>query len=551
MKGVSYRHFGMEVNMSEERRYFRLCEAFQYVDDVFLDIVERERTTQKKRRKKPVGAFLGAAAACLFLFFVLPAAALAYNWFGLRDLLLPEREKLPDAFSLSTYQESPAYQAAAEWKAFLAEYDVDHRILFEAQKTGFTAENESWGLYGVYSQEMGERLDAIADRYGLRLHTGGRMIKRIIWEPLITESFLEGGSTKDGFLYEDSSFQFTGSIELAGYGRVAFDFVYAIKGSFMEAMPLIRDAAEYQECSYVTTGGEPVLFALGSRRALILAEADRSLAAVAIPCGTEDGITEEVLQALADRIDFYTLWGIHMSELGASSTSGDRISLSGYQESPEAKALAEWQAFCAGYDTDGKILSALGNGVFVAEGREDWSLYGSIYSYEMGEKLDEIVNRYGLKLHKELNMISPQEMEYRVGGSFLRDCEMYWGYIYEDGTFQFEGDAKLEGCGVAGFQFRRAVKGTFDEVFLNIGQAEDYKDWQYLSAKGEPLLLVLGPGKALIYADFEECFITVNVLVGSDGGMSEQDLQELADRIDFSVLKKVQTPDMRGDSEVK
>lgn len=162
-----------------------------------------------------------------------------------------------------------------------------------------------------------EKLNAIADKYELRLHTGGRTIKRILWESLVTESFLAGSSTEDGFLYEDSSFRYKGSIELAGYGRVEFAFVYTVKGSF-----------------------------------------------------------QEVLQALTERIDFDTLWGIHMSELGASSTSGDRISLSGYQESPEAKALAEWQAFCAGYDTDGKILSALGNGVFVAEGREDWSLYG-------------------------------------------------------------------------------------------------------------------------------------------------------------------------------
>lgn len=33
--------------------------------------------------------------------------------------------------------------------------------------------------------------------------------------------------------------------------------------------------------------------------------------------------------------------------------------------------------------------------------------------------------------------------------------------------------------------------------------------------------------------------------------MTEEDLQELADRIDFDVLKKVQAPDMRGDSEVE
>lgn len=526
--------------MSEDRRYLRLCEAFQYIDDVFLDLVEQEKTEGKKKVRKSVRIVWSTAAACLCMLILLPAAALAYNWFGLRDLLLPEREKMPDSFTLSVYQESPVYQAAAEWQAFLAEYDVDHRILFEAEKEGFTAENESWKLYGVYSQEMGEKLNAIADKYELRLHTGGRTIKRILWEPLVTESFLAGSSTEDGFLYEDSSFRYKGSIELAGYGRVEFAFVYAVKGSFQEVLPFIEDAAAYREWRYETAGGEFVQLALGSRNALILAEAERSIAVVMVSCGAEDGVTEEVLQVLADRIDFYTLWGIHMSELGASSTSGDRISLSGYQESPEAKALAEWRTFCAGYDTDGKILSALGNGVFVAEGREDWSLYGGIYSYEMGEKLDEIVSRYGLKLHTELNVINPQELEYRVGGSFLRDCAMYWGYIYENGTFHTEGDAELEGCGIAGFQFERSVKGTFEEMYLNIGRAEDYKDWQYVSAGGEPLMLALGPGKALIFGDFEECFITVNVLLGSDDGMTEEDLQELADRIDFGILKDVQ-----------
>ena len=534
-----------------DKGYLRLCVAFQYVDDVFLDIVEREKRAVKEKVKKPVRMLWGTVAACICMLIILPAAALAYNWFGLKDLLLPGREKQPDAFSLTAYRESPAYQAAAEWKAFLAEYDVDRRILFEAEKTGFTVENESWKLHGVYSQEMGEMLDAIAERYELRLHTGGRTIKRILWEPLVTESFLAGSSTEDGFLYEDSSFLFAGSIELAGYGRVKFDFVYAVKGSFQEALPLIGDVAEYQELRYETAGGEPVLFALGSKEALILAEAERYLAVVAIPCGTDDGITEEVLQELADRIDFYTLWGIHMSELSVGITSGDMISLSGYQESPEAKALAEWQAFRASYDTDGKILSAIGNGVFVAEGREDWAQYGGVYSYEMGEKLDEITDKYGLKLHTQCDVINPQELEYRVGGSFLRDCTMYWGYIYENGTFHTECDAELEGCGLTDFQFDRSVKGTFEEAYLNIGRVEEYTEWQYLSAGGETVLLALSPVKALIFADFEECFITVNVLLGSDDGMTEEDLQELADRIDFGVLKDVQVPDMRGDSEVE
>lgn len=212
------------------------------------------------------------------------------------------------------------------------------------------------------------------------------------------------------------------------------------------------------------------------------------------------------------------------------------IALSGYQGSPEVEALTEWNEFLAHYDTDHKIEDALGNGIFMAEGREDWLQY-RVYSMEMGEKLDEIAKKYGLKLHTGIDIVEPDELEGRVGGDFLaEDCIGYTGYIYEDGSFQFDGDVELKGCGITGFQFRRVVKGTFDEVALNIGQVEDYTEWQYVSACGEPVLLELGPGKALIFLDCDNCFIAVNVLAGSNEGMTKQDLQDLADKVDFKIL---------------
>ena len=219
------------------------------------------------------------------------------------------------------------------------------------------------------------------------------------------------------------------------------------------------------------------------------------------------------------------------------------ISLSGYQESPEAKALAEWQAFLENYDTDHKILDAIGNGIFVVEGREDWFLY-YVYSYEMGEKLDEIAEKYDLKLHTQLDVVSQKELEYRVGCSLTGS---YGGYIYEDGSFAYDGETELKEGQITYFQLRRVVKGTFDEVVLHIGQAENYREWQYVTAGGEQVLLALGTDKALIFRDFEKCFITVNVLSGRDGGMTEEQLQKLADKIDFSALQDVKEPDMRGD----
>ena len=222
------------------------------------------------------------------------------------------------------------------------------------------------------------------------------------------------------------------------------------------------------------------------------------------------------------------------------------ISLSGYRNSPESQALAEWNTFLSCYDTDHQIADTQGDDVFLAEGREDWSLY-NVRSREMGEELDRIAGHYGLKLHSVINVIDQEELMYRVGGSFADPDCLTWAYMYEDGYFFVEGTAELED-GTADFQLVRVVKGTFNEIMLGIGSVDRYTEWQYLSSGGDSLLLALGEEKGLIFAESEDCFIAVNVLGGSRTGMSREGMQELADRIDFGILKDVRQPDMRGDS---
>ncbi len=222
----------------------------------------------------------------------------------------------------------------------------------------------------------------------------------------------------------------------------------------------------------------------------------------------------------------------------------DMIGLSGYADSPEMQALNEWQTFLNSYDTDGTVIAEVENSI--PDFGEQYFWY-NVYSAEMRDKLDEIVNKYQLRLHTTLNTVNPEELAYRVGGEFMPG-QTCWAYIYEDGTFQFDGEIELVGCGLTSFQFRRTVKGTFDEVVLNIGDALNYQEIPYTTAGGETVILALGSNKALIYADFEECFVMLNVLAGREQGMTEDDLEAIADAIDFSILKSVKVPDMRGDS---
>ena len=72
--------------------------------------------------------------ACLVLMLSLSIVAYAANWFGLRDLLLPfinrssSIEEESSTIGLSGNQGSEEWQALAEWREFVSQYDPDGRI---------------------------------------------------------------------------------------------------------------------------------------------------------------------------------------------------------------------------------------------------------------------------------------------------------------------------------------------------------------------------------------------------------------------------------------
>ena len=187
-------------------------------------------------------------------------------------------------------------------------------------------------------------------------------------------------------------------------------------------------------------------------------------------------------------------FGLRDLILGDAGEKGhDTISLAGLAQTPEYLAAAEWGEFLASYDTDGKILESVGNDIF-APGTA-YSHY-KVYSQEMADKLDEIAEKYQLKLHTDVRLNLDAEGLYaQVGGDFLSDNHAVAAYMYEDGTFHFDGDAELAGYGRLDYQFGRVVKGCFNPLGMNIGSAEDYIQWNYTTQDGVALLLAISPYK--------------------------------------------------------
>ncbi len=226
----------------------------------------------------------------------------------------------------------------------------------------------------------------------------------------------------------------------------------------------------------------------------------------------------------------------------------DFVSLSGWQDTPESRALAEWQAFSDSYDRDGAIISEIGNSPTGFEDR--YGLY-LVYTQEMADKLEEIIAKYDLRLHTRLEVVMPETWPSAAGDFCRENATPYSGYIYENGTFRFDGEAALEGYGSIEYQFSRSVRGAFDDVALNIGDAADFQEWGYQTADGTPVTLGLGArNRSLILADLGDSFVLVNVLTGQEGDdtfsrgpIGRGELEALADSFKFSALTPVRPVD--------
>jgi hypothetical protein len=229
----------------------------------------------------------------------------------------------------------------------------------------------------------------------------------------------------------------------------------------------------------------------------------------------------------------------------------DLIVLQGYPDSSEYKASEEWNIFYENYDTDGSIVAEVGNKP--NEFTEKYPMY-LCYSQEMADKLEEIIAKYGLKLHESITIAESAEQLFDTAGTgnFLDNggsgvSRMLGGYVYNDGTFHFDGEAALFSGVFMSYQFGNYVKGTFSDTYLNVGDADSYQEWQYTTKSGITVSLALSESKALVIADLNDSFVTINVLTGtagaagSEGGITREDLQSFADLFAFHEINNQNT----------
>ena len=211
------------------------------------------------------------------------------------------------------------------------------------------------------------------------------------------------------------------------------------------------------------------------------------------------------------------------------------------------EALAEWNSFCRDYDPDLAILATnernelgIPNPYYIPYG---------CYSQEMVDKLNEIVQKYDLKLLSpdvgcQYYESSVLFSSLGIDGVFHGDVEYLSGYFYPEGTFNIEllfqpdTDQWPYEDNLASYYY--SVKEYFDPVSYEIADLENCTQWNYTRSDGRTVLLVMNDEWARIIADLQDALVTVSFASSKwDGGtkvqMTQSALEQISEQFDFSI----------------
>ena len=220
------------------------------------------------------------------------------------------------------------------------------------------------------------------------------------------------------------------------------------------------------------------------------------------------------------------------------------------------EALKEWIAFKNTYDQDSTVM--IESDLAMKSGHpwdipENYYFTYDCYSPEMVDKLNEIVEKYDLKLLSTIIQLDRYEGSVplnSLGLTGLTCDEPNVQVEYEGGSFHLEGTFHL-GLRITGdfgdwkwengeASVRYSLKDYFDPSTGAMLESKEYDQWDYTRRDGKTVLLVLNEDTAEIFADLPDAFITIDldskILVdGEEVPMTRAALEQLAELFDLSI----------------
>lgn len=315
-----------------DRKYIEEAETGTLPEHFKSGSGKYDRTADSKQRTlcRPL---LIAAVIALMLFLVGCAAVYVLRMqdmkIGEYHATLPEWVETPvstsgegrtyDVISLQGIAGTPNQQAAMEWWEFDQSYDTDRKL----RANDFHA-SDAYDAYSVYTQEMVDKVDEIAQKYGLQLAGKRAVIQSwdasIFFDALGIEGLLlpdaqaeiQGAS---GYFYESGNFNLNfwltlSSAEAQWPREILASLRYCGKAYLDTVIATVSDVNNFEQWIYTLADGRDLLIVMGDGSARIFC--DREDAFLSVSFGTEyftgagdrECMSKRDVELVADALDF-------------------------------------------------------------------------------------------------------------------------------------------------------------------------------------------------------------------------------------------------------
>ncbi len=258
-------------------------ETFSHVRSSYeFNMEDFEKMKTKKTFPLKKGLIAAAAAA---MAAALGITAYATDFFGLTDLVMPEKDPVYGSFvTLQGYADSAESMA------------------YEAYRSGALS------------------LEEAAAKYGLAART------RCVDMSYDELTALQGGELFDArharygcYIYENGAFGMDGAYEPENGKALDYQLVRSVKGSVVDNMLYLGDPAGYEQWN-IDVGGKTLALALGTEKALVIADLGDSFVTVNVLAGTSGAegtaaLTKEDLEEFAKSFNWNVLAVVAEPEL--------------------------------------------------------------------------------------------------------------------------------------------------------------------------------------------------------------------------------------------
>lgn len=254
--------------------------------------------------------------------------------------------------------------------------------------------------------------------------------------------------------------------------------------------------------------------------------------------------------------------GQAVAYLGQEAVTEEVLTLAGIAGSRNYQAAQEWFAFKQEYDPEHAIIMELQSAGQVPEFPAEYESY-NIYSQEMKDKLDEILDKYNLKLIGRTIPFRTEELTCKALGleniaAAGSDAIMELDYAayQECGNLNMDFNLIIPGDAQNGKQETRCHiyymhKDAFTEDVISLGEVESWKEWNYTTASGADVLIFRSPEdwRGYIFCDMPNYTVTLrytfiderysddafgNTIIDREF-MTDRQIERLADAVDFSI----------------